>query len=116
MNEYLLIYRGGDPKWKENAKPEELQAVMQEWGTWISKLQASGNLSTGGDPLEGEGKVMDSKGVTTDLSLAETKELVGGYSIIKAESLDHAVELTQDCPALEGGDSTVEIRQICHMG
>ena len=105
----------------KNAKPEEIQELMGKWGKWISGLQASGNLSTGGDPLEGVGKTVTADGVVTDMSLAEVKEIVGGYSIVKAESMEQAIEIAKTCPAISkgtacGGDPFVEIRPILKMG
>lgn len=121
MTEYLFLYKGGDPEWKKSAKPEEMQELMEKWGEWISGLQASGNLSTGGDPLEGFGKTVTADGVVTDMSLAEVKEIVGGYSIVKAESMEQAIEFAKTCPAVSkdtscGDDTYIEIRPILKMG
>ena len=41
----------------------------------------------------------------------ELKESVGGYSIVKADSLDEATEMAKGCPALEFG-GMVEVREI----
>ncbi len=121
MTEYLFLYRGGDPDFKKNATPEDMQAIMAKWGEWIAGLEASGNISTGGDPLEGFGKTLTSDGVATDMSLAEVKEIVGGYSIIKAENMEQAVEIGKTCPAISkdsacaGNESYIEIRPILKM-
>ncbi len=114
MREFLFLYKGGDPDWAKNRTPEEIQVEMAKWGEWLGKLQANGNLGTGGDPLEYTGKTVASGGVVTDFSLAEVKELVGGYSIIKAETIEQAAEFAKGCPALHD-ESTVEIRPIMKM-
>ena len=114
MNEYLFLYKGGDPNWKDNSTPEDIQATMAKWGEWFGKLQATGNLGSGGDPLEAGGKTVSDGGMVTDLSLAEVKELVGGYSIVKAETIEQAAEFAKGCPML-GYGGTVEVRPILKM-
>ncbi|MGK0180039.1 MAG: hypothetical protein ACI8PD_001841 [Nitrospinales bacterium] len=121
MTEYLFLYKGGDPEFKKNMKPEDMEAIMGKWGEWIADLQATGNLSTGGDPLEGFGKTVTGDGVVTDMSLAEVKEIVGGYSIIKAENMEQAISFAKTCPAISkdapcGGDPFIEIRPVLKLG
>ena len=41
----------------------------------------------------------------------EIKESVGGYTIVKAASLDEATELAKGCPAISFGGN-VEVREI----
>ena len=115
MTEFMFIYKGGDPAWKKNVSPQEMQATMAKWGEWIGGLQASGNLSTGGAPLEGFGKNVSADGVVTDMSLAEVKELVGGYSIVKAENIEKALEFAKTCPVFSDGGSYVEVRPVLKM-
>ena len=67
-----------------------------------------------GQPLEGEGKVVDAEGTVTDGPFAEAKDLVGGFSLVEAETLARAAELARGCPILEVGGS-VEIRPIMKM-
>jgi hypothetical protein len=47
----------------------------------------------------------------TDGPYTEGKEIVGGYALISANTLDEATQLSQGCPILEIG-GTVEIRQV----
>ena len=42
---------------------------------------------------------------------SESKELLGGYYMIEADTYDKAVELARDCPQLEYG-GTIEVRQV----
>jgi hypothetical protein len=49
--------------------------------------------------------------VITDGPFAEGKEVVGGYFIVRAESLNQAAEIAKDCPIFESGGS-VEVRSI----
>ena len=108
MAEFLYLYRGGQRGWT----PEESQQTMQKWMAWFKELGASGNLKDGGQPLEPEGKVVRQKaGPITDGPYAEAKDLVGGYTLIEANSLTRATELAKGCPILERGGA-VEVRPI----
>lgn len=110
MKDFMFIFRGPTPE-DLNFTPEESQASMQKWYEWIGELSAKGRY-VGGDPLLKEGKLIQGKKpVATDGPFAEGKELLGGYFIIKAESLEEATELAFGFPDfnIEG---SVEIREI----
>ena len=117
MNEYLLIYEGGNRAWRERS-PEEQKRVMEQWGAWFKELETSGHLRNGGAPLAPGGatlRVNEGK-IKTDKALPEVKELIGGFSIIAADSLDQAAELAKGSPFLKNNpDGTVVIRPIAQM-
>ena len=48
----------------------------------------------------------------SDGPFVEVKELVGGYMIVAADSLDEAIEVAQACPGLVGPNSGVEVIEI----
>jgi hypothetical protein len=52
--------------------------------------------------------------VVKDGPFAEAKEAVAGYVMVKAGSLDQAVEIARGCPGLRVG-TTVEVRPIADM-
>ncbi len=114
MKEFMLIYRGGKREWMK-APAEQRQAAMAAWGKWMEELSARGQLVTGGSPLEYEGKRVAADGVITDIAASELKELVSGYSIVKAKDYDEAVQMARACPVLVSGDSTVEVRLIIQL-
>lgn len=114
MNEYLLLFRGGDPKWLLQS-PEELQAHMQEWAQWMGRLAEEGKFG-GAQPLSPEGKLVKGpQKVVTDGPFMEGKEMVGGYLICKAGSYEEILEISKGCPILQFEDGTVEIREIREM-
>ena len=112
MNEYLLIFRGGDAqRIQEQKDPAAWGAHMMKWKNWMESLGKQGKF-TGGQPLDPTGSVITGTQKTvTDGPYTEGKEVVGGYLIIKASGLPEAVELSKDCPILEH-DGIVEVRQI----
>ena len=109
MSEFLYLYRGG----QRPESPEGMQQQMQKWMAWMKDLGARGHLKNQGTPLEATGKIVKGKTVT-DGPFAEAKDVVGGYSVVEAKDLAHAVELSMGCPILAiGGD--VEVRPVMKM-
>jgi hypothetical protein len=46
---------------------------------------------------------------------AESKDLVGGYTLIEARDLAQAVELSKGCPIFEAESAVLEVRPIMIM-
>ena len=109
MSKYLFLFRGGMDM--SAAGPEALQANMMKWKAWMEQLTANGRM-TGGEPLDNPGKtVAGTAKKVTDGPFAEGKELVGGYLLVNASSLDEATDLSKGCPIFEH-DGSVEVRPI----
>jgi len=49
--------------------------------------------------------------VVADGPFAESKEAIGGYFLLKVDSLDEAVAIAQECPGLPYG-AKVEVRPV----
>src|SRR5262249_27491208 len=63
-------------------------------------------------PLERSGRLVKGRQkVVTDGPFAETKDVVGGFTLIEAGDLDQAVELSKGCPIFET-DGAVEVRPV----
>ena len=108
-SQYILFLRhppGGTPP------PEELQKIMAKFAVWVDGLKARGQF-VGTNGLEMTGKVLRPPRGTrpTDGPYVEAKEIVGGYILINAASLDQATEIAADCPGLDHG-VFVEVRPI----
>jgi hypothetical protein len=113
MKEYLFIIRGGEDI-AAIKSPEEMEEHMQHWQKWMGGIASKGKL-VGGQPLMTEGKSLINSGAKViDRPLAEGKELVGGYIIVKADSLNEATEIAKGCPGFEH-ECTVEVREIRPM-
>ena len=113
MTDFLLIFRAA-PTDGPARSPEQMQANMKLWMDWIGGIAAQNKLVDRGNRLESSGKVLKAGHVVTDGPYIETKEAIGGYTIIKAESIDEAVELSHGCPILQVGGN-VEVRAIGSM-
>ena len=109
----MYIIRGGDDV-AASKSPEEMQEHMQDWQKWMGGIAEAGKL-VGGQPLQLEAKsLIDAGTKVVDRPLAEGKELVGGYIIVKADTLDEATELAKGCPGFEH-DCSIEVREIQPM-
>ena len=112
MKDFMFIFRGAANQYDFSA--EQMQQHMQKWFTWIDELKAK-NIYVAGEPLTPEGKtVKGAKALVTDGPFAESKELIGGYFLIKAGSLEEATEIAKGSPdlPLEG---SVEVRELMKM-
>jgi hypothetical protein len=110
---FLFVYRS-EPFDPSKVSPEQMQQSMDHWTRWINQGFTEGWLLDAGDALLPEGRVVDRKQAVTDGPFVESKEVVGGYSVIKAASFDEAIKYAKTCPnVLEGG--SLEIRQMAGL-
>lgn len=109
MKEFMMIFRMA-PMGNFQPTPEQMQESIKQWQDWIGGIAAQGKfVST--NQLGFSGKTLKSNGVVTDGPYAEVKEIVGGYIIVNANSLEEALELAKGCPILYVGGH-VEVRDI----
>ena len=92
---------------------------MARMGALIEEMTAAGTLiSTEGCLPSSRGARVRQAGGTvsvTDGPFAESKEVVGGFALIEAESREHAIELARRFLAV-AGDGECEIRQLYEGG
>jgi hypothetical protein len=96
--------------------PQRMQELMQRWQAWYKELEAKGHLANLGQPLEmvGGAVVTSTSGSFRDGPYAETKDIVGGYSIVRAKDLAEAIALTQGHPVFDMG-GVIEIRPVMNL-
>lgn len=116
MTDYICLFRTSASSNREHmGSPEQAQKSMELWLAWMRELEQNGALVSPGQPLDLGGKVVRGQQRTiTDGPFVEAKDLIAGYTIIRAESLAHAAELVKGCPILEG-DGSVEVRPVVAM-
>jgi hypothetical protein len=113
MAKFLFVYRRGIDA-VNRMTPEEMQQHMQKWQTWIREGLQKGWIIDRGDALTKEGCVVNANKVVMDGPFVEAKEIVGGFSIVQANTIEAAAELAKGCPALLTGGS-VEIRPLAEF-
>lgn len=87
---------------------------MKKWMDWIGGIAAQNKLANPGNRLGDEGKTVKPNNVITDGPYVEIKESIGGYIIVKADSIEEAAELAKGCPVLSIGGN-VEVRDLIAM-
>lgn len=105
---YLCIQRSQGEQC-EPPSPSDMEKMFASFNAWREKFQ--GNLIDMGGKLEEGGSMVTSEGVT-DGPFVETKEIIGGYMIIGADSLEEAIEVVRESPGAGMPGSSVEIREI----
>jgi len=111
MGDFLYLYRGG----QRPEVPQQAEQEMQKWVAWMKELGEKGHLKDRGQPLDRAGKVVRGKEkVVTDGPYAESKDLVGGFTLVQAKDLAHAAELSKGCPIFDNG-GFVEVRPVMEM-
>lgn len=92
----------------ESPSPAEMEKMYAQFGAWKEKFEK--NFVDMGGKL-GDGKLSTVDGVV-DGPMVEAKELIGGYMILSADSLDEAIEIASACPGLVRPGSGVWVREI----
>ena len=102
MANYIVAYHGG----KKPESPEEGAEDMAKWRTWVDGLGDA--VVNPGTPL-GKSKIVSSTGVSDN---AGSNSLTG-FSIVKADSMDAALEMAKACPFLDIG--ALEVAEVMEM-
>lgn len=112
MEEYMLIFRHMDGG--KVASPEQIQIWMKQTMDWIGGIAAQ-NKYVGGNGLSfDDARVVmtkNGKPLVTNGPFGDIKETLGGYILVKAESVEEAVEFAKDAPILLGEGNSVEVRK-----
>ena len=106
MEEFLIILKGDG---MNHLSPDELQQVMIDYKSWVSAL---GEQYITGQRLTAEGALLNSKTdeVFTDGPFLESKEIIAGFFLVKANHLQDAIALAKTSPHL--GLYRLEVRPI----
>jgi hypothetical protein len=106
--EYLVLSRGA--RWDTLLSPDEIQKMSAQFTAWYERLTNEGKVIRGCH-LAHKGKIIAARNVVTDGPFPESKEAIGGYWFIVADSLEEAVDIAKGDPCIEFG-ATVEVRPI----
>lgn len=110
MEEFMLIFRHEDGQ--KTASPEQIQVWMKQTMDWIGGIAAQNKYVEGsGLPFEGA-KVVHANKTVTNGPFGDIKETLGGYIVVRAATIEEAVEFAKGSPVLQGEGNTVEVRKI----
>jgi hypothetical protein len=110
MDEFMLIFRHEDGH--KVASPEQIQIWMKQTRDWTGGISAQNKLSGGNGLAFDDARVVRPNNVVTNGPFGEVKETIGGFIIVKAGSVDEAVEFAKGCPVLQGEGNSVEVRKV----
>ncbi len=92
----------------DGPSPAQMEEMYAKFNAWKEKFQEN-IVDMGGN--QGGGKNVTSEGAT-DGPFVEAKEVIGGYMIVSAESMEEAVEVARQSPGVAMPGSSVEVREI----
>lgn len=112
LKNFMMIFRF-EPNNEYQPTLKEQEQQHQQWGAFIGNLAIKEKL-VGTNQLGFTGKQLSADlSVSEGINISEGKTL-GGNMIVRAKTIEEAVEMAKDCPILKMG-GTVEIRDILPM-
>jgi len=109
--QYLLLIYGNEKRWN-GATPQDITAEIEKYNAFGQEF---GRSIKAGDALQPTMtaktvRVRDGKTAVSDGPFAETKEQLGGYYLIEADTPEAAAAMAAKVPAAQSG--CVEVRPI----
>jgi hypothetical protein len=111
--QYMLLIYGAQDEWDARTA-DEVRTLMSGYARLGDDLRSAGKL-LGGEELQPVGtatsvQVRAGETVVSDGPFADTKEVLGGFFLIEAETLDEAIDWAARIPDAQSG--TVEVRPV----
>jgi hypothetical protein len=114
--QYMLLIYDREQVWSDMSD-EEQGRIYAEYGAFTNDVREKGAYVSAGQLQPSSTatsvRVQDGEQVVTDGPFAETKEQLGGYYLIEAESVDEAIEWAAKIPSARYG--TIEVRPVVQM-
>ncbi|WP_343532094.1 YciI family protein [Pedobacter sp.] len=110
MKEFALIFRLKDIS-DFRPSPEQMQERMN----WLAGIASQNKLVDKGNtllPNVGSAKTIKPNNVVTDGVYAEIKEFISGYVLVKADTIDEAVEIAKTNPIFDQVGGNIEVREV----
>ncbi len=109
MKEFALIFRLNNIA---DFKPSPEQ--MQERMNWLAGIAAQNKLADKGNtllPVPGSARTVKPDNIVTDGPYTEIKEFISGYVVVRAETIEEAVEMAKGNPIFKIGGN-IEVREV----
>jgi hypothetical protein len=103
MPDFIIAYHGGN----QPATPEEGAAHMAKWKAWLGGLGDA--VVNPGTPL-GKSQFVSASRVSDDGGAAP----MSGFTVVKADSIDAALDMAKACPFLDTG-GTLQVAEMKEM-
>lgn len=109
MTKYMFLFWTPQHQDAPQPSPEEMQAMFAQWEAWKTKFKDQ--VIDMGDGLQPRGQILK-EGAVIDGPHPETKEIVGGYSIVQTETPQQALAIARECPMAYVPGAAIEIREM----
>ena len=106
--QYLLLIYENERRFAKGYDETELEEYRAFGKTFAAAIQGGKALQP--TPSAKTVRVRDGKRLTTDGPFAETKEQLGGFYLVEADSMDKAVAMAEKIPGARFG--CIEVRPI----
>jgi hypothetical protein len=112
MRRYMILIYDREADY-ETVTPEGWASLRDAHNAFQKAVADLGGSIHSGLPLDPTTSATSiRRGTVTDGPFVEAKEALGGYYVLEARDLDHALEIARLCPAPFGG---VEVRPVPDM-
>jgi hypothetical protein len=112
MKYMLLVY--DDPAQWTSVTEAEMPALYAEYGAVAQNPATVGSAQLQPVSTAKTVRIADGETLVTDGPFAETKEQLGGYYVVEADSIDDAAKIGAKIPSARMGGS-VEVRPLVEM-
>ena len=113
---YLLLTYLDEQAW-DRLGPTEQERLKREGTQFAKQLGASGKF-LGGSPLQSVAtatsvRVREHRRIVTDGPFAETREQLGGYSLVNVSTREEAIDIA--ARLINDGPATIEVRPVVEL-
>jgi hypothetical protein len=112
VNEFMFLFRY-EPNTNYQPTEADMAEMHQQWGAFFGNIAIQEKLVST-HQLGFEGKQIAADGAIIEGVYVADKQIVGGNMVVKAATIEEAVEMAKKCPILLMG-GTVEVRAIQPM-
>lgn len=112
LQDFMMLFRL-EPNMNYQPTASDLAIQEKQWGSWIGSIASQAKLVTT-NQLGFQGKQIDADLSVRDGIYMADNTMVGGNMVVKAQSIDEAIDMAKGCPILLMGGS-VEVRSIIPM-
>ena len=110
MEQFILLFRGSDV-YQQDRSPEALQKLTVKMIDWVDQLVKNGHHVSSERFQQSGRQINGTKRTVTDTPFGNSKDVIGGCTIVLARNIAEAVEIARVCPILET-NANIEIRPI----
>ncbi len=112
MKTYSLLFRMNITVPSAQPNDAEMTQYMHDWSLWLQKIASTNQLAPGGHHFSKEGKVLRKNQISEGPYFGNDQQSVAGFILIYAENITGAMHIAEQCPVLNGDNTSVEIREI----